>query len=62
LAWRAHIPDTYAASGPGASGLDYCSQLYNDLRTGKPVPQNIDFIRGAASPQSRAVLDSVIRP
>jgi Fibronectin type III domain len=46
----------------GASGLDYCSQLYNDLRTGKPVPQNIDFIRGAASPQSRAVLDSVIRP
>ena len=46
----------------GASGLDYCSQLYNDLRTGKPVPQNIDFIRGAASPQSGAVLDSVIRP
>ena len=44
------------------SGLDYCSQLYNDLRTGKPVPQNIDFIRGAASPQSGAVLDSVIRP
>jgi hypothetical protein len=46
----------------GASGLDYCSQLYNDLRTGKPVPQNIGFIRGAASPQSRAVLDRVIRP
>jgi hypothetical protein len=46
----------------GASGLDYCSQLYNDLRTGKPVPQNIDYMRGAASPQSGAVLDSVIRP
>ena len=45
-----------------ASGLDYCSQLYNDLRTGKPVPQNIDFIRGAASPQGGTVLDSVIRP
>jgi hypothetical protein len=45
-----------------ATGLDYCSQLYNDLRTGKPVPQNIDFILGTASPQSGAVLDSVIRP
>ena len=41
---------------------DYCSQLGFDLLTGKPVPQNIDFIRGAASPQSGAVLDSVIRP
>jgi hypothetical protein len=40
---------------------DYCSQLGYDLLTGKPVPQNIDFIRGAASPQSGAVLDSVIR-
>jgi hypothetical protein len=46
----------------GATGLDYCSQLGHDLLTGKPVPQNIDFIRGAASPQSGVVLDSVIRP
>jgi hypothetical protein len=46
----------------GATGLDYCSQLYNDLRTGKPVPQNIDFIRGTASPQSVGVLDSATRP
>jgi len=43
-----------------ATGLgDYCSQLGYDLLTGKPVPQTIDFIRGAASPQSGAVLDSV---
>jgi hypothetical protein len=46
----------------GATGLDYCSQLYNDLRTGKPVPQTIDFTRGAASPQNGTVLDSVITP
>jgi hypothetical protein len=46
-----------------ATGLgDYCSQLGYDLLTGKPVPQNIDFIRGAASPQSGAVLDSVTTP
>jgi hypothetical protein len=38
---------------------DYCSQLGYDLLTGKPVPQTIDVIRGAASPQSRTVLDSV---
>jgi Fibronectin type III domain len=41
---------------------DYCSQLGFDLLTGKPVPQTIDYIRGAASPQSGTVLDSVIRP
>jgi hypothetical protein len=41
---------------------DYCSQLGFDLLTGKPVPQTIDYIRGAASPQSATVLDSVIRP
>jgi len=41
---------------------DYCSQLGSDLLTGKPVPQTIDYIRGAASPQSGTVLDSVIRP
>jgi hypothetical protein len=41
---------------------DYCSQLGFDLLTGKPVPQTIDNIRGAASPQSGTVLDSVIRP
>jgi Fibronectin type III domain len=46
----------------GATGVDYCSQLGSDLLTGKPVPQNIDFIRGAASPQSGAVLDSVTTP
>lgn len=46
-----------------ATGLgDYCSQLSYDLLTGKPVPQTIDFIRGAASPQSGAVLDSVTTP
>jgi Fibronectin type III domain len=46
-----------------ATGLpDYCSQLGYDLLTGKPVPQTIDFARGAASPQDGAVLDSVIRP
>jgi hypothetical protein len=46
-----------------ATGLgDYSSQLGYDLLTGKPVPQNIDFIRGAASPQSGAVLDSVTTP
>jgi hypothetical protein len=46
-----------------ATGLgDYCSQLGYDLLTGKPVPQTIDFIRGAASPQSGAVLDSVTTP
>jgi hypothetical protein len=45
----------------GATGLDYCSQLYNDLRTGKPVPQNIDFTRGTAL-QSGTVLDSLTRP
>ena len=44
----------------GATGLDYCSQLYNDLRTGKPVPQNIDFTRGTA-PQSGTTLDSLTR-
>ena len=46
----------------GATGLDYCSQLGYDLLTGKPVPQTIDFTRGAASPQTGTVLDSVIRP
>jgi hypothetical protein len=46
-----------------ATGLgDYCSQLGYDLLTGKPVPQTIDFTRGAASPQNGTVLDSVIRP
>jgi hypothetical protein len=46
-----------------AAGLvDNCSQLGYDLLTGKQVPQNIDFTRGAASPQSGTVLDSVIRP
>ena len=46
-----------------AAGLvDNCSQLGYDLLTGKPVPQNIDFTRGAASPQNGTVLDSVIRP
>jgi len=44
-----------------ATGLgDYCSQLGYDLLTGKPVPQTIDFTRGAASPQNGTVLDSVI--
>jgi hypothetical protein len=41
---------------------DYCSQLGFDLLSGKPVPQTIDYIRGAASPQSGTVLDSVLRP
>jgi hypothetical protein len=41
---------------------DYCSQLGFDLLTGKPVPQTIDYIRGAASLQNGTVLDSVIRP
>jgi Fibronectin type III domain len=46
-----------------ATGLgDYCSQLGYDLLTGKPVPQTIDFTRGAASPQNGTVLDSVITP
>ena len=45
----------------GATGVDYCSQLYNDLRTGQPVPQNIDFTRGTA-PHSGTVLDSLTRP
>lgn len=45
-----------------ATGLgDYCSQLGYDLLTGKPVPQTIDFTRGAASPQNGTGLDSVIR-
>jgi hypothetical protein len=44
-----------------ATGLgDYCSQLGYDLLTGKPVPQTIDFTRGAAAPQNGTVLDSVI--
>jgi hypothetical protein len=46
----------------GATGLDYCSQLGYDLLTGKPVPQTIDFTRGAASPRTGTVLDRVIRP
>jgi len=45
-----------------ASGADYCSELGDDLLTGKPVPQNIDFIQGAAAPQSGTVLDSVTTP
>jgi Fibronectin type III domain len=45
----------------GATEVDYCSQLYNDLRTGKPVPQNIDFTQGT-TPQSGTVLDSLTRP
>ncbi len=46
-----------------ATGLgDYCSQLGYDLLTGKPIPQTIDFTRGAASPQNGTVLDSVITP
>jgi Fibronectin type III domain len=45
-----------------ASGADYCSELGDDLLTGKPVPQNIDFIQRAAAPQSGTVLDSVTTP
>jgi hypothetical protein len=42
--------------------VDNCSQLGYDLLTGKPVPQNLDFTRGAVSPQSGTVLDSVTTP
>ena len=52
-----------SAATSEVTGLpDYCSQLGFDLLTGKPVPQTIDYIRGAASPQSGTVLDSVIMP
>jgi hypothetical protein len=45
-----------------AGGLvDNCSQLGYDVLTGKPIPQNLDFTRGAA-PQSGTVLDSLTRP
>ena len=40
---------------------DNCSQLAYYLLTGKPVPQNLDFIPGAA-PQIGTVLDSLTRP
>jgi len=41
--------------------VDNCSQLSYDLLTGKPIPQNLDFTKGAAS-QGGIVLDSLTRP
>lgn len=45
-----------------AMPFHYCLELGYYVLTGQPVPQNIDFIQGAAAPQSETVLDSVTTP